>query len=264
MMLKVPATALRALGVAAMLASPTGTFADMPTFSTEIVEMADGTRLHLRVGGEGPAVVLLHGYTQTGDMWTPVAEALRADHKVIVPDLIGIGGSVPTTDESYSKAAQARDLAEALDVIGVGEVAVVGHDIGSMIAYGFAAEFPERTCRLVLMEAPLPGIGPWDQIRANPRAWHMNFHGAVAEALTEGRERVWLDKFWDGFAADPYAIDEKQREHYTQAYARPGAMRAGFSQFAAMERDAEDNAGFAVRTLAMPILAVGVRRGRAN
>jgi pimeloyl-ACP methyl ester carboxylesterase len=218
---------------------------------------ANGTTLHVRVGGSGPAVVLIHGYGETGDMWAPLAAELARDHKVIVPDLRGMGLS-QRPQAGYDKKTQGEDIARLLDALKVGKVDVVGHDIGNMVAYAFTASHPDRVTKLVLMDAPLPGVGPWEQILKNPLLWHFRFGGPDMERLVAGRERIYLDRFWNEFSADPKNFDEASRQHYAALYALPGAMHAGFAQFAAFDQDAIDNQAFLTKgKLAMPVLAVG-------
>lgn len=132
------------------------------------------------------------------------------------------------------------------------------HDIGNMVGYAFAAEHRERIKRFVLMDAPLPGVGPWEEILKNPLLWHFRFGGPDMERLVAGRERIYLDRFWNEFSATPARFSEASREHYAQLYAAPGAMHAGFAQFAAFDQDAIDNKAFlAAGKLTMPILAIG-------
>jgi pimeloyl-ACP methyl ester carboxylesterase len=221
---------------------------------------ANGATLHTRIGGPagqaGPAVVMLHGFADTGDMWALPAAAL-AGHTVVVPDLRGMGLSSQPAG-GYDKKTQARDVAGVLDALGIDRVAVVSHDIGNMVAYAFVAQFRERVTRWVVMDAPLPGIGPWDEILKSPMLWHFNFRGPDVERLVAGRERIYLDRFYNELSANPAAIDEATREHYARLYARPGNMHCAFEQFAAFTRDATDNKGFAAGPkLAMPILAIG-------
>jgi pimeloyl-ACP methyl ester carboxylesterase len=218
---------------------------------------ANGVTLHVRIGGSGPAVVLLHGYGETGDMWVPLAADLARDREVIVPDLRGMGlSSIPPG--GYDKKTQARDIAGLLDALKVERVDVVSHDIGIMVAFAFAAAYPERVARLVMMDAPVPGVGPWDEILKNPLLWHFRFGGPDMERLVAGRERIYLDRFWNEFSADPKKFSEPAREHFAELYARPGAMRAGFAQFAAFDQDAIDNRAFLARgRLAMPVLTIG-------
>jgi pimeloyl-ACP methyl ester carboxylesterase len=223
-----------------------------------ILEIAtNGTTLHVRVGGAGPAVVLLHGYGETGDMWAPLAAELARDHMVIVPDLRGMGLSA-RAEKGFDKKNQAEDVAGVMNALKADKADVVAHDIGNMVAYAFAAQHPERVTRLVLMDAPVPGIGPWEEILKNPLLWHFRFGGPDMERLVAGRERIYLDRFWNEFSADPKRFDEASRVHYAKLYARPGAMHAGFEQFKAFDRDAVDNQALLAKgKLAMPVLAVG-------
>jgi len=217
----------------------------------------DGATIYVRVGGAGPAVVLLHGYGETGDMWAPLAAQLAREHTVVVPDLRGLGLSSRPTG-GYDKKTQGRDVAQVLDALKIARASVVAHDIGNMVAYAFAAQYPDRVVRLVVMDAPLPGIGPWDEIVRSHALWHFSFGGPDAERLVAGRERIYLDRFWNEFSADPKKFSEASRAHYAALYARPGAMHAGFAQFAAFDQDARDNQAFAnAAKLTMPVLAIG-------
>jgi pimeloyl-ACP methyl ester carboxylesterase len=217
----------------------------------------NGTEIFVRVGGRGPAVVLLHGYGETGDMWAPLAAALVHDHTVIVPDLRGMGLSSHPAG-GYDKKTQGEDIAGLLDALKIDKVALVTHDIGNMVGYAFAAEHPDRVTKFALLDAPLPGVGPWEEILKNPLLWHFRFGGPDMERLVKGRERIYLDRFWNDFSADPKKFDEASREHYARLYARPGAMHSGFEQFKAFDQDAIDNKAFLAKgLLTMPVLAVG-------
>jgi len=217
----------------------------------------NGTVLHVRIGGAGPAVLLLHGYGETGDMWAPLARDLMRDHMVIAPDLRGMGLSARPS-AGYDKKTQGFDIAGVLDALKVGKVDLVTHDIGNMVGFAFAAEHRDRVKRFVLMDAPLPGVGPWEEILKNPLLWHFRFGGPDMERLVAGRERIYLDRFWNEFSATPAKFSEASREHYAQLYAAPGAMHAGFAQFAAFDQDAIDDKAFLAQgKLTMPVLAIG-------
>lgn len=228
-----------------------------PDFRTQDVQ-ANGTTLHVRVGGDGPAVVLLHGYGETGDMWASMAADLMRDHRVIVPDLRGLGLSFKPSS-GFDKKTQAGDVAGVLADLGVEQIDLVAHDIGNMVAFQFAAQQPERVGRLVLIDAPVPGVGPWEEILKNPLLWHFRFGGPDMERLVAGRERIYLDRFWNEFSADPASFGEAARDHYAQLYALPRAMHSGFAQFAAFDQDAADNRAWLATgaRLRMPVLAVG-------
>ena len=223
----------------------------------------DGATLYVRIGGTGPAVLLLHGFGGTGDMWAPVAKAMIKDHTVVIPDLRGMGySSYPET--GYDKKKQAEDMARVLDAFKIERVDLVTHDIGNMVGYALAAQYPDRINRWVMIDAPLPGIGPWDEILKSPLLWHFNFRGPDIDRLVKGRERIYLDRFWNELSANPKAIDEATRRHYARIYARPGAMHAAFLQFAAFNQDAKDNQAFLARgKLTMPILALGAEKSFA-
>lgn len=219
---------------------------------------ANGTTLHVRVGGAGPAVVLLHGYGETGDMWAPLAAALMKDHTVVVPDLRGMGLSAHP-DGGYDKATQGRDIAAILDQLKIDKFALVTHDIGNMVGFALATQNPGRVTRFALLDAPVPGVGPWEEILKNPLLWHFRFGGPDMERLVAGRERIYLDRFWNEFSADPKKFDEASREHYAALYALPGAMHSGFAQFAAFDQDAIDNRAWLAtgKRLTMPVLGIG-------
>jgi pimeloyl-ACP methyl ester carboxylesterase len=204
--------------------------------------------------------VLLHGFADSGDMWAPLAAELSRDHTVVVPDLRGMGlSSHPET--GYEKKAQAHDIARVLDALKIDKADLVTHDIGNMVGYAFAAQYPTRVTRWVAMDAPLPGIGPWDEILKNPLLWHFNFRGPDAERLVAGRERIYLDRFYNELSADPKGIDEETRQHYAELYARRGAMHSAFNQFAAFAQDAIDNKELVAKgKLAMPVLAIGAEK----
>src|SRR6266851_2017728 len=224
-------------------------------FRTQEIQ-ANGIVLHVRVGGHGPAVVLLHGYGETGDMWAPLAAELARDHTVVAPDLRGMGFS-SRPESGYDKKTQGQDIAGALDVLGIGKADLVTHDIGNMVGYAFAAQYPARVTRFVIMDAPLPGVGPWDEIVRSRALWHFSFQGPDAERLVAGRERIYLDRFWNEFAGDPSKIDEATGVHYTAFYAQPGAMHSAFAQFLSIPKDAEDNKASVTTKLSMPVLAIG-------
>jgi pimeloyl-ACP methyl ester carboxylesterase len=217
----------------------------------------DGATIHVRVGGSGPAVLLLHGFGDTGDMWQPLAVVLAHSHTVVVPDLRGMGLS-SHPDEGYAKKTEARDLAQVLAQLKIERIQLVTHDIGNMVGYALAAQNPGLVSRWVAMDAPLPGIGHWDQQLSNPKTWHFNFHGPDEERLVAGRERIYLDRFYDELSADPKGIDEQTREHYARLYARPHAIHDAFEQFVAFPQDGIDNRAFLAKgKLTMPVLAIG-------
>jgi len=228
------------------------------SFHTEEIR-TDGATIYVRVGGSGPAVVMLHGFADTGDMWEPLAGAMMKDHTVIVPDLRGMGlSSHPAA--GYDKKTEARDIAAVMDKLNVQKADLVTHDIGNMVGYALAAQYPDRITRWAVIDAPLPGIGPWEEILKSPLLWHFNFRGPDVDRLVKGRERIYLDRFYNELSANPEAIDEKTRNHYAKLYARPGNMHYAFEQFAAFSQDAKDNKVFAETKLTMPILALGAEK----
>ena len=229
------------------------------SFKTQTIK-TNGTELYVRSGGSGPAVVLLHGFGDTGDMWAPIAARLVKDHTVIVPDLRGMGLSAHP-DTGYAKTNEARDIAGVMDALKVDKAQLVTHDIGNMVGYALAAQYPARITKWVVIDAPLPGIGNWDKILLNPLLWHFNFRGPDAERLVAGRERIYLDRFYNELSADPKKIDEATRNHYAALYARPHAMHDAFEQFKAFTPDATDNKALLAKgKLQMPVLALGAEK----
>src|SRR5476649_896363 len=256
-------TAVLSALLASVLVSPV-TYAAAPTpvpgFTTRTVATQDGATIYVRSGGHGPAVVLIHGFGDTGDMWGPLAAQLAKTHTVIVPDLRGMGHSSRAAG-GYDKKSQAVDIRTVMTALGQDHSAVVGHDIGTMVAYAYAASYPDKVDKLVVMDAPVPGIAPWNQIVLSPQLWHFNFAGPDAERLVAGRERIYLDRFWNEFAGDPSKIDEATRRHYAAIYARPGAMHSAFAQFLAIaQKDEADNLKAMETKLTMPVLAIGAER----
>jgi len=217
----------------------------------------DGVTVQYLEAGRGPCVVLLHGYTETSRMWRPLIPRLAERFHVIAPDLPGIGGSnVPTGEVTISAAA--RRIHGLVKSVGVDKAMVVGHDIGLMVAYAYAAQFREETDALVLIDAFLPGVDGWREIYDDPHLWHFRFHGATPERLVAGREREYFDYYWNEFAADPHhSIPDADRRVYTDAYARPGRMRAAWAYFASFPQAADDFARFANVPLTIPVLSIG-------
>ena len=217
----------------------------------------DGVKLHYLTAGHGPAVILLHGYTQTSHMWRPIMPLLAEKFTVIAPDLPGIGDSGIPSDRLDMKNAAIRihGLAKSL---GVEKARVVGHDIGLMVGYAYAAQFPKETEKLVVMDAFLPGVQGWEDVYNNPAIWHFRFSGPTPEALVKGRERTYFEHFWNNFAADKTrSLPEVDRAAYTAAYARPGRMRAGWAYFVSFQQAAKDFAELSKTKLTMPVLAIG-------
>jgi pimeloyl-ACP methyl ester carboxylesterase len=248
----------------------------------------NGLKIHYLEAGSGPeTVILLHGFTQTSRMWRPLMPRLASHFRVIAPDLPGIGdsqspapsGESKTRGSSQSAAFGASagstatmDMKTAATIIhdlakqvGIAKARVVGHDIGLMVAYAYAAQFPGEVEKLVLMDAFLPGIGDWEETYNDPRIWHFRFQGPTPEALVRGRERTYFEHFWNDFAADKtHSIPEADRVAYTAAYARAGAMAASWQYFASFPQDATDFQRFAQTKLTMPVLSVGGEMSRGD
>jgi pimeloyl-ACP methyl ester carboxylesterase len=224
----------------------------------------EGTRIHYLAAGHGPAVILLHGYTQTSRMWRPIMPLLAEKFTVIAPDLPGIGdSSIPKSGiDMKTSAVRIHALARSL---GLKNARVVGHDIGLMVAYAYAAQFPAETEKLAVMDAFLPGVPGWESIYNDPNVWHFRFNGEYPEALVKGRERIYFEYFWNVLAADKtHSLPQADRKAYTEAYAKPGRMRAGWAYFASWPQLAKDFAQLSQIKLKMPVLSIGGEKSLGN
>jgi pimeloyl-ACP methyl ester carboxylesterase len=214
-------------------------------------------KIHYTTGGSGPTVILLHGFAETSRMWNPILDALGKQFTVVAPDLPGIGdSSIPKSGTDMKAAAiQIHELARSL---GVTKARVVGHDIGLMVAYAYAAQFPSETEKLVVMDAFLPGVHGWEPIYNAPTYWHFRFNGPTPEALVRGREHVYFGFFWNDLAADKNrSIPKADRKAYLAAYSRPGRMQASWQYFASWPQTANDFAQMSKTRLTMPVLSIG-------
>ncbi|MFT6671688.1 MAG: pimeloyl-ACP methyl ester carboxylesterase [Afipia broomeae] len=216
----------------------------------------NGVKLNYLIAGKGDPVVLLHGYAETSHMWRPLFPGLVNKHTVIAPDLRGFGKS-DAPEGGYTKKQMAQDIHALVKSLGFTKVRIVGHDIGLMVAYAYAAQYPADVDRIVLMDAFLPGVGDWKSVWLLRDLWHFHFYGKTPLALVQGRERIYLEHFWNDFAADPAkSISQKDRKIYAKAYAQPGHMKAGMEVFRAFEKDADDFSDFAKTKLPMPMLVL--------
>jgi len=228
----------------------------LPKGIAEKSAKVNAVRINYKIGGKGPVVVLLHGYAQTSHMWLPLMPLLAKSHTVIAPDLRGIGGSERTKD-GYDKKTMAKDIRELVHQLGHSKVSVVGHDIGLMVAYAYAAQYPDEVSKVVLLDAFLPGVGNWKDVWLLRDLWHFHFYGETPLALVKGRERTYFEHFWNDFAADrTKSVPEADRRIYAAAYARDDGMRAGFEVFRNFEQDAKDFAAFSATKLNMPFMVL--------
>jgi pimeloyl-ACP methyl ester carboxylesterase len=224
----------------------------------------NGVRLHYLTAGKGDPVILLHGYAQTSRMWRPLMVELAKTRIVIAPDLRGFGQSSKPGD-GYEKKALAQDIHALATSLGYRRATIVGHDIGLMVAYAYAAQYPTEVDRIALMDAFLPGIGDWKSVWLLRDLWHFHFYGETPLKLVAGRERIYFEHFWNDFAADPkHSVPEADRSFYAAAYAQPGGMRAGFEVFRAFEQDAKDFAQFEQTKLTMPMLVLSGEKASGN
>ena len=226
--------------------------------------VVDGLKIHYLTAGSGPTVILLHGYTQTSRMWRPLIPRLADKFTIIAPDLPGIGDSDIPKDGSDMKTAAIRIHALAKS-LGVEKARVVGHDIGLMVAYAYAAQFPSEVEKLVVMDAFLPGVAGWEDVFNDPHMWHFRFNGPTPEALVRGRESIYFAYFWNDLAADKtHSLSIADRQAYVTAYARPGRMQAGWAYFASWPETARQFAQLAQKKLTMPVLSIAGEKGSAG
>ena len=256
-MRRITASSLLAVGAATFLSASLGAAAPADSAIAARSGTGGGVQIHYLEAGKGPAILLLHGYAETSRMWRPLILRLAPKFRVLAPDLPGIGESAIPSDGLDMKSAAVR-IRELVRSLGVERARVVGHDIGLMAAYAYAALYPAEVEKLAVMDAFLPGVEGWREIYDNPAIWHFRFHGPIPEKLVQGRERTYFEHFWNDFAADPTrSIPEADRRAYATAYSRPGRMRAGWAYFAGFPKTATDFAELSKKKLSMPVLAIG-------
>jgi pimeloyl-ACP methyl ester carboxylesterase len=236
-----------------------------PTAIASRTASIDGVQIHYLTAGSGPTVLLLHGYTQTSRMWRPIIPLLAEKFTVIAPDLPGIGDSSIPADNKIDMITAAKQVHDLVRSLKIDKARVVGHDIGLMVAYAYAAQFPNETEKLVVMDAFLPGVEGWEPVYNNPNTWHFRFNGEYPEKLVKGRERTYFEYFWNVLAADKaHSIPEADRKAYTAAYSRPGRMRAGWAYFASWPQLAKGFAQLSQTKLTMPVLSIGGEKSLGN
>jgi pimeloyl-ACP methyl ester carboxylesterase len=250
-----------AMGVLCMVASTSVRAKEV--IDSRNAEVA-GVKLHYLTAGHGDAVILLHGYAQTSRMWRPIIPLLAARFTVIAPDLPGIGDSEIPQDGLDMKTAAVRIHALAKS-LGINKARVVGHDIGLMVAYGYAAQFPGETEKLAVLDAFLPGVAGWEDVYNSAGMWHFRFNGSTPEALVRGREKIYFEYLWNDLAADrTRSLSPADRKAYIEAYSRPGRMRAGWAYFASWPQLAKDFAQFSQTRLTMPVLSIAGDKASAG
>jgi pimeloyl-ACP methyl ester carboxylesterase len=182
---------------------------------------------------------------------------LGRTHLVIAPDLRGFGDTTKA-ESGYEKKTMAQDIHALANALGIEKAGVAGHDIGLMVAYAYAAQYPATVERIALLDAFIPGVGDTTNLFLLKDLWHFHFYGPTPLALVKGRERIYFEHFWNDFAADgAKSVSEADRRFYARKYAQPGAMKAGMEVFRAFDQDARDNAEFAKTRLPMPMLVLG-------
>jgi len=215
-------------------------------------------RLHYVIAGSGRPLLLMHGFPQTWYEWRAIIPRLAEHYTVIAPDYRGAGDS-GRTHAGYEKFNVADDLRQLVRQLGFEKVGLVGHDMGAMVVYAYAAQYESEVCGLVLMDAPVPGTKALQAVRASPRAWHTNFHAVrdLAEFLVAGREQEYISHFFKSRFTLPGAVPDEDIERYVKAYSTPGAIRAAFEMYRAWEQDAIDNAPHLARKLDIPVMVMG-------
>jgi len=256
------------IALAAFAMVPAGARAQTPQVPQVPVESrfaeANGVRLHYLVAGQGDPVLLLHGFGQSSHMWRPLIRELAKNHTVIAADLRGAGQS-DAPDEGYSKSSMARDVHALMTGLGYDKVSVVGHDMGMMVAYAYAAQFPSDVKSIALLDSYLPGVGEWTRVGLLRDQWHFHFFGKTPQALVQGRERIYLEHFWNGFSADPAkSVPEADRKIYAAELARPNHVHAGMEWFRALDQDAKEFHDYAAKPLTMPMLVLAGEKGAGD
>ena len=226
----------------------------------------DNVQLHYLTAGKGPeTVILLHGFAETSRMWRPLISKLSEKFTVIAPDLPGIGDSSIPADNKIDMITAAKQIHDLVRSLKIDKARVVGHDIGLMVAYAYAAQFPNETEKLAVMDAFLPGVAGWEPIYNAPNIWHFRFNGEYPEKLVQGRERTYFEYFWNVLAADKTrSLPEADRKAYTEAYSKPGRMRAAWTYFASWPQLAKDFAQLSQTKLTMPVLSIGGEKSLGN
>lgn len=227
-----------------------------PTGFTSSTAEVNGTTLHYVIGGQGPALILIHGFPENWSAFAKIMPGLAAKFRVVAVDLRGIGGSAPVQGD-YETATMAEDVHQLAQKIGLEKPFVVGHDIGGGVAYAIARLHPDAVRGAMILDVPIPGVDPWDQIKVNPALWHFGFHNApgLAEKLLAGREAIYFDYFLRDKVADPKSISDEDIARYARAYSLPGRMTAGMNMYRA--KDGEKFGKERRGPLDVPLVLVG-------
>jgi pimeloyl-ACP methyl ester carboxylesterase len=220
--------------------------------------------IHYVAGGSGDAVVLLHGWPQTWFEWRELMPDLAQHYRVIAPDLPGLGESDGLPP--YDKQTLAQHIHNLIGDLKISSVHVVGHDMGGIVAYAYARQFPADVKTLVIVDTPIPGLSGWRELVSQSPRWHWLFHGLpeLPEAMVSGKEKVYLSWFFQNLAFNKNVFSEARIDRYVQAYSKPSSLHAGFEYYRAFEKDAMDNADYESHKLTMPVLAMGGENSRLN
>ncbi|MER0694972.1 alpha/beta hydrolase [Pseudomonas aeruginosa] len=237
------------------------------TKPTQHSAIVNGVRLRYSISGSGEPLVLLHGWPQSRREWRHVIPSLASHFTVIAPDMRGFGDS-DKPSSGYDKRTVAKDIHELIHQLGFEKIYLVGHDIGLMVAYEYAASHPNEVKKLVVMEAAIPGLGleALQDTARFPHLWHFGFFIApgVAESLVTGHEEVFLRYFIQHLAYDASAITDEDIAHYSTNMKTPGGLRGGFEHYRAFTVEAINNKENASTKLPMPVLGIGGSHGMGN
>ncbi|MDO3644372.1 alpha/beta fold hydrolase [Mucilaginibacter sp. L3T2-6] len=237
------------------LADPIKPASPPPGFRSQYATV-NGVKIHYVTGGKGEPLLLIHGFGQNWYMWNRLMPELAKHFTLVVPDMRGVGESGKPAG-GYDKKNMAVDMHELMKKLGYKQINLAGHDIGLMVAYAYAAQFPSEVKKLALMDALLPGIEPvWSQVKA--QAWWFGFFAQPHSGeLVSGKVGLFFTDFWPTVGFQKNAFTQAEKTEFIRAYSVPGATTGAFHWFGEFNQDAKDNAVFAQTKLTMPLLAVG-------
>lgn len=217
----------------------------------------NGTTLYYVRGGTGPALILIHGFPQDWYEFHHVMPRLAKKFTVLAIDLRGIGGSA-ATPAGYDAANMAEDIYQLTQQLKLERPYIVGHDIGGSVAYAFLRLHPKTPRGVMVLETPIAGLAPWEEIKGDPRLWHIPFHQTpeLPEKLIAGREFIYLRNFLSRGVLDSKVISDADVAHYANSYAAPDHLHAGMEMYRAFPDNEKFNAA-QTGAIDVPILMVG-------
>lgn len=243
-------------GISAQAQSQKIKAANPPANFKHAIATVNGIKIHYVIGGKGEPLVLVHGFGQNWYMWNRLLPELSKHFTVIAPDLRGVGESDKPAG-GYDKKNMATDIHELVKKLGYKNINLAGHDIGLMVAYAYAAQYPTEVKKLALMDALLPGIEPvWSQVSAS--AWWFGFFGwSASGAIVAGKEKEFLANFWPVVAYAKNSFTKEETTEFVRAYSVTGAIAGSFQWFGAFSQDGKDNVELMKQKLNMPVLTMG-------